>query len=577
MEHKKKACVDAQAFFTWEGDLLCLAVAAKNVDDLVHIEFLHLVACRTEVLAGIEFARFLVEYLADCCGHCKTAVGVDVDLADSALGSLAELLFGDTYCIGKFAAMSVDDVDIFLRNGAGSVEYDGEAGELLLDFVENVECEGRRYQTAGLGIAGALLGFELVCAVAGADGDCEGIAAGAGCEVDNLFGTGVVGFLCGNLILYACEDAEFGLDCHIVLVCIFNNLLGEGDVLFVRKGRCIDHHGTEAHIDATLAELETVAMIEMENDLGMLPAEFLCIFYRAFCHVAEEGLVGIVARTLGNLEDNRALGLSRGLDNGLELLHVVEVECGDGVTAFDSLCEHLAGVHKAKIFVIYHSYKVIDRFLTKSSANLVIFADTLYYLLQEMSHRILFIHGLASSGRYKMADQLRILVKGAEVLAPDVPPEPDKALTFLQSLCLEYRPDLIVGHSLGGFWAQKLRGWRKALVNPTFHIAEFLRELPSEMKYLSPREDGAVSFFITEEMCRGYEMLEETEYDGLDQKEKDLTIAFFADSDETVRQGPEFALRYGKPGISYPGKHQPVFPEMKQYIVPAIKEFCGWQ
>ena len=96
-----------------------------------------------------------------------------------------------------------------------------------------------------------------------------------------------------------------------------------------------------------------------------------------------------------------------------------------------------------------------------------------------MGQRILFIHGLASSGRYKMADQLRILLKGAEVLSPDVPPEPDKALTFLQSLCQDYRPDLIVGHSLGGFWAQKLRGWRKALVNPTFHIAAFLRELPS--------------------------------------------------------------------------------------------------
>ncbi len=194
-----------------------------------------------------------------------------------------------------------------------------------------------------------------------------------------------------------------------------------------------------------------------------------------------------------------------------------------------------------------------------------------------MSQRILFIHGLASSGKYKMADQLRILVKGADVLAPDVPPEPDRALTFLQSVCQEYCPDLIVGHSLGGFWAQKLRGWRKALVNPTFHIAEFLRSLPSEMKYLSPRADGAESFFITEEMCRGYEALEACEFDGLSCEEKDLTMAFFAESDETVRQGPEFALYYGKPGISYPGKHQPVFPEMKQYIVPEIKKFCSWQ
>ena len=117
-----------------------------------------------------------------------------------------------------------------------------------------------------------------------------------------------------------------------------------------------------------------------------------------------------------------------------------------------------------------------------------------------MSGRILFLHGLASSGRYKMADQLRILVKGAEVLAPDIPPEPEVALPFLQGICREWQPDVVVGHSLGGFWAQKLRGWKKALVNPTFHIAAFLRELPSEMKYLSPREDGAKSFTITEQM-----------------------------------------------------------------------------
>ena len=33
--------------------------------------------------------------------------------------------------------------------------------------------------------------------------------------------------------------------------------------------------------------------------------------------------------------------------------------------------------------------------------------------------KILFIHGLASSGAYKMASSLRILPKGSEVIAPD--------------------------------------------------------------------------------------------------------------------------------------------------------------
>ena len=46
--------------------------------------------------------------------------------------------------------------------------------------------------------------------------------------------------------------------------------------------------------------------------------------------------------------------------------------------------------------------------------------------------KILFIHGLASSGAYKMASSLRILLKGSEVIAPDVPIEPAEALAMLK-------------------------------------------------------------------------------------------------------------------------------------------------
>ena len=39
--------------------------------------------------------------------------------------------------------------------------------------------------------------------------------------------------------------------------------------------------------------------------------------------------------------------------------------------------------------------------------------------------KLLFLHGLASSGAYKMASTLRILLR-CEVLAPDLPIEPDR-------------------------------------------------------------------------------------------------------------------------------------------------------
>lgn len=194
-----------------------------------------------------------------------------------------------------------------------------------------------------------------------------------------------------------------------------------------------------------------------------------------------------------------------------------------------------------------------------------------------MSQRILFVHGLASSGRYKMADQLRILLKEAEVLSPDVPFDPDEAIPFLRNLCDGFQPDLLVGHSLGGFLTQKLRGWRKALVNAPFYCSDYLRSMKGEMQWLSPRADGAKSFLITDEICDKYKELQDHEFDSLTQEEIDRTIAFFAKDDNVVRHGDIFEQRYGKPGISYPGGHQPVFPEMKEYIVPEIKKFCGWQ
>jgi hypothetical protein len=158
-----------------------------------------------------------------------------------------------------------------------------------------------------------------------------------------------------DLILYTGQNAKFSLYGYVKLVSVIHNLLGEGDVLLIREGRSVDHHGAEAKVYAALAGFKAVTVIQVEADLGFLPTQFLCIFHGAFCHIAEKGLVGVVTCSLGDLEDNGALGLCSGLDDGLKLLHIVEIECGDGVTAGNGLLEHLTGVHKTQFFVRYHS------------------------------------------------------------------------------------------------------------------------------------------------------------------------------------------------------------------------------
>jgi len=95
-----------------------LVITAKYFHNLVDVHLLHVLASGLQVLTGIEIAGLLVEVLADGSGHSQTAVAVDVDLADCALAGFAELLFGNTYCIGQFAAMCVDGVNLVLRNRA---------------------------------------------------------------------------------------------------------------------------------------------------------------------------------------------------------------------------------------------------------------------------------------------------------------------------------------------------------------------------------------------------------------------------------------------------------------------------
>ncbi|MBP5487121.1 MAG: hypothetical protein J6Y06_05780 [Bacteroidales bacterium] len=184
--------------------------------------------------------------------------------------------------------------------------------------------------------------------------------------------------------------------------------------------------------------------------------------------------------------------------------------------------------------------------------------------------KVLFIHGLASSGAYKMASSLRILLKGSEVISPDVPIKPSDALALLQGICSREKPDLIVGLSLGGFWAQKLRGFRKLLVNPDLHPSRLLRTKTGVMEYLSPRQDGATSFSITDEICNAYEALEKTQFESLEIGEISLTYGMFADHDEMVDCFGEFLLHYPDRGHRYPGTHLPNFPQIKKYLLPVI-------
>ena len=144
----------------------------------------------------------------------------------------------------------------------------------------------------------------------------------------------------GDIVFDPCQDAEFAFHGDVVLVCILHDLAREFHVLLVRVVRAVDHDGREAGFHAGLAQFERIAVVQVEDDRDGI-AEFVGVVHCPFGEVFEQGLVGVLARAAGDLEEDRGFGLNAGADDGLQLFQIVEVECRDGISTLHGLLKKL--------------------------------------------------------------------------------------------------------------------------------------------------------------------------------------------------------------------------------------------
>ena len=267
----------------------------------------------------------IVQMLADGAGHAQTQIGVDVDLTDGHLGSLTQHFLGDADGIGHGTAVLVDHLDKLLRHGRAAVKDDGEIGQALAHFFQNVKPQ------LGLGA-----GLELISTVAGADGNGQRVYAGAG---DELFHLGRIG-----------EHGVGGRDVHIVLdtgqlaqlafhndtagVSIFHNLLGDGDVLFKAVLAAVDHDGRKTTVDAGLTDLKTLAVIQMQGDGQVGVGD------GSFHQLGQVDVLGILAGTGRHLQNDGRLLQLGSFGDTLDDFHIIDVESTDGVTAGIGFLEH---------------------------------------------------------------------------------------------------------------------------------------------------------------------------------------------------------------------------------------------
>ena len=184
---------------------------------------------------------------------------------------------------------------------------------------------------------------------------------------------------------------------------------------------------------------------------------------------------------------------------------------------------------------------------------------------------ILYIHGLSSSGQSGTVDLLRRYFPLACIIAPDLPLDPTAALRLLRETCDTNHPDLIIGTSMGGMFAQQMFGYRKILVNPAFRLADVLKQNKGENKFFNRRQDGVQTFIIDDALIAEYEELAAHQFDKIPAGENEITFGMFGRDDDLVNDSDLFLQHYSN--ITwFDGGHRLNDKILKNFVVPEINK-----
>ena len=188
-----------------------------------------------------------------------------------------------------------------------------------------------------------------------------------------------------------------------------------------------------------------------------------------------------------------------------------------------------------------------------------------------MPMKIAYFHGFASSGATGTAQLLRQLLPECEIISPDIPMDPEQALPFLLDFCQREQPDLIIGTSMGGMYAQQMRGFRKICVNPAFNMSRMSKVLkPGTFKYLNGRKDSAKEFRITKDTIQHYFAMERRQFDGITPWEQENTWGLFGIHDDNPGCYDLFRKHYPN-AARFDGSHQLNEKALRSAVLPLIK------
>ena len=186
--------------------------------------------------------------------------------------------------------------------------------------------------------------------------------------------------------------------------------------------------------------------------------------------------------------------------------------------------------------------------------------------------KVLYVHGFGSSGQSGTVARIREVLPQATVIAPDLPVEPEEAMTLLRQTCNQEKPDLIIGTSMGGMYAEMLYGYDRIIVNPAFEMGETMKAhgMTGQQQFQNPRQDGVQEFMVTKQLVKAYKEMTEQCINGVTQEEQSRVWGLFGDEDTTVDTIDIFKAHY-QTAICFHGEHRMNDNSFMHAVVPVIR------
>lgn len=186
--------------------------------------------------------------------------------------------------------------------------------------------------------------------------------------------------------------------------------------------------------------------------------------------------------------------------------------------------------------------------------------------------KIIYFHGFGSSGASGTVEALRNLLPEDEIIAPDIPVDPLEALPFLQNLCAEEQPDIVLGTSMGGMYAHQMKGFKRICVNPALNMSTASNVMKTgEHKFFNRRKDNQKTFRVTRDIIQHHNMIERQQFKNITDDDREKCYGLFGINDPVVHTYDLFHKHYPN-AQRFEGEHRLNEKVLKKVVIPLINE-----